>query len=147
MRACLILTPWAIGLGLFYNGFSPVWPWLLVSCAFTFYWNRYGAIVLACAVIILQFIKASELEHLWVYFGTTYAIIGFLSALFVDKVAAAAAFVIGAVFIFLPADWTEIAFYGGLIGAAYVGPSGGILADVLGPSKRPNVRRAVSRIG
>ncbi len=85
---------------------------------------------MAIGCIVLQLIKSNQVEHLWVYFGVTYAIIGFVSALFVDKVVAAAAFIIGGVYIFLPADWTEIAFYGGLIGAAYVGPSGGILSKL-----------------
>ena len=82
----------------------------------------------------MQLIKINQIEHLWVYFGVTYAIAGFVSALFVDKVVAAAAFIIGGGYIFLPADWTEIAFYGGLIGAAYVGPSGGILSKLSEPS-------------
>jgi|GEM_PF-3484579 len=134
MRAALILAPWFVGLALFFNGMSPVWPWLLVSCAVAFVWTRHGAVALALGVLAVQLIKAVPMDHLWVYYGMVYALIGFIWALFFDKMIAFAAFVIGACFIFLPQDLTEIAFYGGLIGAAYVGPTGGILSGVSRPA-------------
>ena len=138
MRAALILAPYALGLVAFFQGLTPVWPWLLASCAIAARWNPRAAIVLAVGVIVLQAIKAYAPEHPWVFYGATYAILGFVSAAFIDKVIAAAVFVIGAVYIFLPADLTEIAFYCGLIGAVYVGPSGGIFTGVLFAPKRFN---------
>ncbi len=133
MRAAAILTAYLFGLALFLGGYTPLWPWLLVSCLACAVWNARAAAVLAVAVLGLQIAKTiAPPDHAWLYYAAIYATLGFVSLAFIDKVAAATSFIVALIFIISLADLTEFVFIGGLIGAAYVGPSGGIFAGVLG---------------
>lgn len=136
-----IITPYLAGVaGYFLNGW-PIWPWLIVACIGAAFWNPKAAAMLAVAVMVVQVAKNSQhIDASWVYYAVIYATIGFIGIGFIDRVGGGVAFVVALAFALRAADvpfivvdsLTELAFIGGLIGAAYVGPSGGSVQRFLG---------------
>lgn len=132
-----IIATYLLGLALFFAGLTPVWPWLLGCCVIAGIKNPRAGIILFIAVTLLQFIKANIIpDHLWVYYAGVYAILGFTSTALVDRIAGATSLIIAGVFLFGPADLTEVVFMLGLIGAVYIGPTGGIYSGLPGIARQ-----------
>jgi hypothetical protein len=149
-----ILAPYLIGIALFFTIQTPIWPALLISCAIASVKDWRPCLILAIAVVAMQFAKHSySANTAWVYYSVIYLSLGVFSSLFVDRVLAWTGYVIAAIYasnyFSLPAavidTTTEPLFYVGLIAVVLNGPTGGNFRKVFGIAAG-TANRGISRV-
>ena len=151
-----IISPYLAGVAGYFTLGWPIWPSLIISCAGACFWNWRAGLMLAAAVLLVQIAKAIYPESVnWVYYAAIYSTIGFIGAAFIDRLGGGIAFLVALAFLSQATSLNsevvdaaaEIAFVLGLVGASYIGPSGGHFASVFGASSKHAIGRPDNSLG